>query len=181
MKLDKLNESRYAVLEQAKQEKRNAEILARQLGLSTDAFYTENLKPYYEGRFHALTAPCVGKRHRSFGSYIDKKFNTQHFNNGWSIEVKKPSPVHAVKKGKVIYSGWFRGYGQLIILQHSTRFHTIYANLDDLYVSVDTMVENNEIIGKSKGKGRRVYFEIRKDKVPVNPALFVTNLRQPER
>ena len=89
MKLDKLNESRYAVLEQAKQEKRNAEILARQLGLSTDAFYTENLKPYYEGRFHALTAPCVGKRHRSFGSYIDKKFNTQHFNNGWSIEIQK--------------------------------------------------------------------------------------------
>ncbi|MGB0648048.1 MAG: peptidoglycan DD-metalloendopeptidase family protein, partial [Bradymonadia bacterium] len=63
----------------------------------------------------------------------------------------------------------------------SVRFHTIYAQLDDLYVSVDAMVERDEIIGKAKGGGRQVYFEIRKDKVPVNPALFVTNLRRPKR
>jgi len=74
--------------------------------------------------------------------------------------------VRAVFPGRVDFSGWFKGYGQLIIVNHGSHYFTIFAHLDDRFKEKGDMVANDEPLGLvgSPGweAGAGVYFEIRK-------------------
>ncbi|HNB99688.1 MAG TPA: LysM peptidoglycan-binding domain-containing protein, partial [Leptospiraceae bacterium] len=58
-------------------------------------------------------------------------------------------PVRAARTGKVIYSGWMGGYGNVVILEHTGDLKTLYAHNSKLYVREGEFVLGGKIISRS--------------------------------
>ncbi len=108
------------------------------------------------------------------------KFGTQgqKVYKGIEISVPKGSKVVAAASGKVIYSGnAIPGYGNLVILEHSDSFFSVYGFNQKNLVKMNDHVGQGEEIALSglppSGQSARLHFEIRKGKSAVNPILYL--------
>lgn len=85
--------------------------------------------------------------------------------------------VYAADGGKVIFSGWSGGYGNLIKIQHSNGYVTYYAHLSARLVSVGDKVSRGQTIGRigstGNSTGPHLHFEIRKNGVALNPMKYI--------
>ena len=70
-----------------------------------------------------LTWPAEGKVVAEFGAQVHPRFGTKTFRNGIDIEVAEGTSIVVVYPGHVLYTGWFRGYGNLIIVDHGNVLH----------------------------------------------------------
>jgi len=108
-----------------------------------------------------------------FGEVVDAKFGTVTRHSGLDIRAPRGSPVLAVERGKVVFAGWFRGYGNLVILDHGDGYHTLYGHLDEIEVERGAEVEAGQRLGgvgdTGSTKGPFLYFELREDGKPVDP------------
>ncbi|MGB3837630.1 MAG: peptidoglycan DD-metalloendopeptidase family protein [Rhodanobacter sp.] len=98
------------------------------------------------------------------------------FGNGVLIKAAAGSEVHAVARGRVIYAGFLRGYGMLLILNHGNGWMSMYGNNESLLHGVGDEVEAGEAIGTASavtGVNTGVYFELRKNGQPVDPASWL--------
>ena len=93
-----------------------------------------------------LKMPVKGKITFLFGPYKNPKFNVTNFRSGIGIRVKKGEPVRAVFRGTVVFSSWFKGYGNMIIIDHGTNYHTVYAHLEEVFKTTGDLVEAGEVI-----------------------------------
>lgn len=102
---------------------------------------------------------------------------TYTHSKGVDIKASNGTPFHAVFKGKVIYAGWFDGYGNLVVVDHGGDFYTLYAHADELLVKVGDVVETRQILGKvgdtDSIKGSVLHFEVRASGKPQNPQLWL--------
>ncbi len=73
--------------------------------------------------------------------------------------------------GRVLFAGPFRGYGQILIIEHDDGYHSLLAGLDRLDVSVGQWLVTGEPVGTMpKGEDKpRLYLELRHDGQPINP------------
>jgi septal ring factor EnvC (AmiA/AmiB activator) len=87
------------------------------------------------------------------------------------------SEVRAVFAGRVDFSGWLKGYGQTIVINHGSRFFTVSAHLSERYKEGGDTVEKGTVIGLLGHTGPfekpRLYFEIRRAGTPLNPLKWV--------
>lgn len=116
--------------------------------------------------------PAKGKVLSGFGA------QDQKVNKGIEIAVSKGSAVVAAASGKVIYSGnAIAGYGNLVILEHSDNYFSVYGYNQKNLVKMDDHVGQGEKIALSglppNGESARLHFEIRKGKSAVNPILYL--------
>lgn len=85
--------------------------------------------------------------------------------SGLFFDVQAGEPIRAVGGGKVVFSGWFAAYGNLIIVDHGNGYFTIYAHAEDLFKQKGDRVEQGEVIATSGDTGSALtpglYFEIR--------------------
>ena len=83
------------------------------------------------------------------------------------------SEIYAGAPGTVVYSGWIRAYGQVVKIQHSNNFITLYAHNQKNLVEVGEDVEAGQVIatvGRSgHATGPHVHFEVRRDGKAYNP------------
>jgi len=96
---------------------------------------------------------------------------------GISISGKQGSPIRAAASGRVVYSGdGVRGYGNLIIIKHNDSYLSAYAFNQQNLVSVGEHVQAGSVIarmGQNDAGRTLLYFEIRRDGVPVNPLPYL--------
>jgi len=120
-----------------------------------------------------LIIPVKGKIVFLFGPYKNKKFNVTNFRSGIGIAAQKGEPVRAVYGGKIVYASWFKGYGNMIIIDHGTSYHTVYAHLEELFKTAGDTVETGEVIATVGDTGSltgvKLHFEIRHHGKPLNP------------
>ena len=120
-----------------------------------------------------LIMPVKGRIVHLFGPYKNKKYNTTNFRSGIDIKADKGEPIRAVFKGKVIFSNWFKGYGNMIIIDHGKNYYTIYAHLEETFKSKGDAVETREVIATvgdtGSLEGAKLYFEVRHHGKPQNP------------
>jgi len=116
--------------------------------------------------------PVKGKLLNKFGAHGQKVYK--------GIEIAAPSgtPVVAAASGKVIYSGnAISGYGNLVILEHSDSFFSVYGYNQKNLVKMNDHVGQGEKIALSgappSGQSARLHFEIRKGKSAVDPILYL--------
>jgi septal ring factor EnvC (AmiA/AmiB activator) len=125
----------------------------------------------------ALEWPVRGKVIEEFGRQRNPKFATYTVNNGLKIEADAGVPVHAVFQGTVLFSQWFKGYGNLIILDHGNRIFTLYGNLKGPSVAVgDHIAAGQTIAGVGESEetsGGHLYFEVRSDNHPEDPRKWL--------
>jgi len=102
------------------------------------------------------------------------------FGNGVLIKAAGGSEIHAVARGRVIYAGFLRGYGMLLIVSHGNGWLSMYGNNETLLHGVGDQVEAGSAIGTASpttGVNTGVYFELRRDNQPVDPRSWLSQRR----
>ncbi len=124
-----------------------------------------------------LPLPSDGILEVAFGKVINPKFNTVTVQKGWDIRAAEGTMVRAIARGQVVYAGWLRGYGNVLIIDHGGGFHSLVAHLGTLSRAVGESVEPGDPVGTvgdtGSLKGPYLYFEIRQDGEAVDPAQWV--------
>ncbi len=125
----------------------------------------------------ALGWPVAGKVIEHFGRLKDPKFATVTFNNGVKIAAQAGADVHAVFGGTVLFSQWFKGYGNLIIVDHGNHVVSLYGNLKSPAVAPGDRVNAGQAIaGVGESEDAQLgylYFEIRQDNKPEDPQKWL--------
>lgn len=127
-----------------------------------------------EGRKKSLPWPAIGDIVGRFGKSKHPELDTYVISNGIRIRTHPGTEVHAVGKGEVIYSGEFRSYGLMIIIDHGGGLYTLYGQLSEIGVEEDQQVLDGALLGKMGGNGQStLYFEVRNDGKPEDPLLWL--------
>ena len=96
---------------------------------------------------------------------------------GIYVESRSDNAVRCTFPGKVAFSGSLKGYGETVIVNHGSRFFTIFAELQRRLKKKDDPVKRGEPIGLAgdqKGSGvHRLYFEIRHGETILNTAKWL--------
>ena len=125
----------------------------------------------------ALGWPLQGKIIETFGKQVDPKFSTVTFNNGMKIAAAPGTDVRAIFPGTVLFSQWFKGYGNLMIVDHGNRVFSLYGNLKSPAVAVGDRVTAGQTIAgvgeAEEAQGGYLYFEIRQDNKPEDPQKWL--------
>jgi septal ring factor EnvC (AmiA/AmiB activator) len=124
-----------------------------------------------------LPFPARGPIEVGFGKVLNPKFNTVIFQNGVDLRAPLGAEVRTVASGTVVHAGPFRGYGNLLVIDHGGGYHTLYAHLREMRRSAGERVEEGETIATvgdtGSLKGPYLYFEIREDGKPVDPVAWL--------
>ncbi len=102
------------------------------------------------------------------------------YGNGVLIKAGGGSEIHAVARGRVIYAGFLRGYGMLLIVNHGNGWMSMYGNNETLLRDVGDQVEAGQAIGTASaptGTNTGVYFELRRNNQPVDPRSWLSQRR----
>jgi len=174
-----------SVLASVRKEKTSNEKLIRELQEASkrllDVIRKLEEKDTYEGKgFPALKGsllwPVNGKVAIPYGSQKDPKFNTPIFRNGIHIRTDDDS-AKAVYGGKVVFADWFKGYGNLVIINHGEGYHTLYGNLSETFLKVGDIIRIRDLIGKVGESGMlnapSLYFEVRYKGKPLDPMQWL--------
>jgi len=77
----------------------------------------------------------------------------------------------------VVYAGWFRGYGRIVILSHGDRYYTLYAHLSRIAAGKGRKVKRGQVVGyvgdTGSLEGPRLYFEVRRGAGSMNPLGWI--------
>jgi len=114
------------------------------------------------------------------GSVI-KKFGQVRFTStkwtGLLIACNEGNSVSSISAGDVLYSGWMNGWGNIIVIDHGADYISIYANNKTNLVRSGQRVQRGDVIATAGNSGgletNSLYFEIRKNSVPLNPRNFL--------
>ena len=115
-----------------------------------------------------LPYPAVGRLVERYG----QASATGLTRKGIVIETRAGAQVVAPHGGRVVFAGRFRGYGQLLIIEHGEGYHSLLAGLDRIDNTIGQMVSAGEpvgIMGKPKGQKPTLYVELRRNGQPINP------------
>ncbi|HAM49832.1 MAG TPA: hypothetical protein DCP92_03755 [Nitrospiraceae bacterium] len=123
-----------------------------------------------------LSWPVNGRIIVPYGSQKDPRFDTPVFRNGIYIKTDEDS-IKAVYSGKVVFAEWFKGYGNLLIVNHGEGYHTLYANLAEIFFKVGDIIKVHDVVGKVGESGvlntPSLYFEIRYKGKPLDPTQWL--------
>ena len=123
-----------------------------------------------------LAWPVKGKVKKLFGRH--KPLSDLRW-QGIMIYAAAGNHVKAVSRGRIAFSDWLRGLGNLIIIDHGNSYLSLYGHNESLFKSAGEWVESGDIIssiGSSGGQDKSgLYFEIRKKGIPQNPTRWCKN------
>ena len=92
---------------------------------------------------------------------------------GLMFEAAEGEEVVAIYPGQVVFSDWFRGYGQLLVLDHGDGYMSLYGHNRLLRADIGASVKAGEGIGEAGSTGGLsrpgLYFEIRHNGKPRDP------------
>ncbi len=125
-----------------------------------------------------LPSPSPGPVTVGFGRVVNPKFNTVTVQNGIDIAAPRGAPVRSVAAGLVVHAGWFKGYGNLVIVDHGEGYHTLVAHLATMQTAMGEKVDQGAVLGtvgdSGSLKGTYLYFEIREKGRPVDPRAWLS-------
>lgn len=114
---------------------------------------------------------------RRFGSVIDEATKAEIVSNGVELRADDGVPVVAVADGRIAHSGWLRGFGRIVIVDHGEGHHTLSAHLSRAAVARGDEVRRGQTIGfvgdTESQNGPKLYFELRENGRPRDPLPFL--------
>jgi hypothetical protein len=121
--------------------------------------------------------PTTGRITSGFGYRINPITGRLEFHKGMDISNKSRTPVICSARGKVFYTGWFGGYGKVVIVKHGFGYSTLYGHLSKIYVSSGQNVNKGDLIAgignTGLSTGSHLHYEVRYFNKPKNPLYFV--------
>ncbi len=128
-------------------------------------------KSKYETLKGKLTPPVQGKVISLF---------KEKGQNGIEIKASMGTEIRAILPGKVLYADWFKGFGNVVIIDHGDHMFTIYGYASELLKKEGDIISQGEsiaLVGSSGSlKGPCLYFEIRHQGKPQDPMHWISPL-----
>lgn len=117
--------------------------------------------------------PVSGTIISLFKQRITNRFGITRNPPGIAINAPDGTKVHAIYTGVVIFSGYLRGYGNTVIIDHGYGYFSVTSRLERLLVKKGMHLQRNSIIGIMGSTAtlldEGLYFEIRLKDTPVDP------------
>lgn len=125
-----------------------------------------------------LPWPVEGKIITRFGVQKHPQFKTITMNNGIEISPEKTGIiVKSIHPGKVVYADYFKGYGNLVIIDHGMTYYSLYGHCSDFLVKKGEFVKTQHAIAFvgdfGSLEGITLYFELRFKTKPLNPLQWL--------
>ena len=124
-----------------------------------------------------MKMPVKGEIVETFGKHKHPEFNSYTFTKGIVIAAQIGTDVRAIYDGTVIFADYFKGYGNMIILDHGGGYFSLYAYASRILRKVGSEVNRGDTIAAvgdvDSPKGSALYFEIRQQGKPVDPSGWV--------
>ena len=125
----------------------------------------------------------AGRIEAHFGRAVDPRFGTVTVQRGIDVRCPEGTAVHAIAAGTVAHAGWFRGYGNLLIVDHGHGYFSLMAHLATLARAKDDVVRAGEVVGTvgdtGSLKGPYLYFELRDGQTALDPERWLERPRRP--
>ena len=159
--------------------------LARQSRAISQMINQETKKTQKEGVSVVVTGgftrPVPGRITSPFGWRVHPIFKRKIFHSGVDIGAPYGTPIRAANSGRVIFVGWYSGYGKVVIIDHGNingvPTTTLYAHMSVTIAKQGTNVAKGTVIGKvgttGYSTGPHLHFEVRQKGNPTNPLNFV--------
>ena len=110
---------------------------------------------------------------KRFGSYVDPVYKIHIFNTSITLKSRsRNANVRNVLDGKVVFAGHTSMLGQVVVISHSGKMHTVYAGLSKIAPSISKgrRVRKGYVIGKVSHK---LIFEATKNSKHINPMKLI--------
>jgi septal ring factor EnvC (AmiA/AmiB activator) len=124
-----------------------------------------------------LRWPIKGRVMSPFGTRVHPTFKTKTVHTGIDIDGKRGDPVGAAAAGEVLFAGWLRGYGQIVVLDHGGDLTTVYAHLSKISVAEGDRVTVGQTIGlvgdTGVATGHHLHFEVRVNGEARDPMRYL--------
>ena len=119
-----------------------------------------------------LSRPARGSIITAYGQETAKGVSSK----GIIIKTRAQAQVIAPFDGSVLFAGPFRGYGNLIIIEHGKGYTSLLAGLDSIDCELGQLLLAGEPIGLMPDDGdTKLYMELRKNNHPINPISWFAN------
>lgn len=147
-------------------------------GLIRNFETTRNREPaapgtLFSGQKGRLSWPVNGRVRIPFGNSRHPDLGTPYQSHGIELEVSGNLPVKSVWSGKVVFANAFKGYNNLLIIDHGDGYYTLYAQTAQLTCKVGDKIGRGEVVAQTDGSTGRFYFEIRKGGTPLDPVNWL--------
>ncbi len=117
-----------------------------------------------------LPMPARGRIVTRYGEETSKGVSSK----GIIVKTRPQAQVISPFDGNVIFAGPFRGYGNLIIIEHGAGYLSLLAGLDSIDCELGQMLLAGEPVGQMPDSSEsKLYIEIRKDNHPINPLTWI--------
>jgi len=118
----------------------------------------------------SLNRPVSGAKVTDYGQFISKGVTSK----GIVYKTRPNAQVTALFDGTVIFSGPFKGYGNIIIVEHGDGYLSLLAGLEHIDCDVGQMILTGEPVGTMPNNNQaKLYVEIRKNRHPINPSPWI--------
>ncbi len=164
-------------LQKIKDKEREIEIATRREEESEKEYEIETttialeMRPLLEKKGKLIWPVTGGRIVAEFGNQVHPVMKTITTNTGIDISTKENSPIRTVADGEVALIHWLPSYGNLIIINHSHGYRTVYAHLSEISVVVGQQIKEGAVIARSGEtvSGNMLHFEVWKEKDKQNP------------
>ena len=182
--IQKAIDSNESIIEKYKKDRLAYEKAERELAKQSESLSSMIAKTTSNSTAKVTTAfdlPLNGRFSSPFGWRTHPIFKSKSFHSGQDIAAPMGTAIKASNDGKVIYSGWYGGYGKVVIIDHGKlnghSITTLYAHMSVQKAHVGEQVKKGQVIGlvgsTGYSTGPHCHFEVRVDGKPVNPLSYV--------
>lgn len=122
--------------------------------------------------------PVAGRLTDVFGNRANPfSKKRSEFHPGLDIAAPIGTPVNAAADGFVMFAGWQRGYGNIVIIDHGDGLTTRYGHLSRINTSVGQKIKTGDELGKVGSTGRstgaHLHYEVRVNNQAVDPIQYL--------
>ena len=121
--------------------------------------------------------PVRGVISSPYGNRIHPILKRKILHSGIDVAAPNGTPVKTAAPGEVIYNGWLRGYGRVVVVDHGRGYSTLYAHLSASLVREGQEVKAGATIARvgrtGNTTGYHLHFEVRQYGTPVNPIKYL--------
>ncbi len=124
-----------------------------------------------------LTAPVIGEVYQGFGMEKDENTGSEEFCYGVKVKLSEKAKISCAANGTVAETGEHKTYGNYILVKHSEKIYTFYANLGEVLPKQDDVVNSGQVIATAAVSEKEgfsmLYFELRDGESMLNPETFI--------
>lgn len=154
---------------------------AQKSGSSVKGKLLQDLPPVPDRGFVSqkgrMRMPARGEIIETFGTHKHPKFNSYTNSKGIVIAAPMGSDIRAIYEGTVVFAGYFKGYGNMVIIDHGGGYFSLYAYASRISYKVGAEVAKGSLIAAvgdvDSSRGPALYFEIRYQGKPLDPSGWV--------